>query len=130
VTAASIVTPAGSATTEQPPTLTKLRIRASASRLGVRPRKLVISYTLSAAGIVEVTILRRVISHRCQTGVSACIHWVRTKLRRRVPAHAGTNVLTLSLTALPAGTYRLLATPIARSGTRRTGQYVGFRVLP
>lgn len=132
VTTASIVTPpgAGSATTEQPPTLTKLRIRASASRLSVRPRKLVISYTLSAAGIVEVTILRRVISHRCQGGASACIHWVRTKLRRRVAAHAGTNVLTLSLTGLPAGIYRLLATPIARSGTRRTGQYVGFRVLP
>jgi hypothetical protein len=132
LTTASIVTPpgAGSATTEQPPTLTKLRIRASASRFRGRPRKLVISYTLSATGIVEVTVLRRVISHRCQGGASACIHWVRTKLRRRVAAHSGTNVLTLSLTGLPAGTYRLLATPMARSGTRRTGQYVGFRVLP
>jgi hypothetical protein len=131
VTTASLITPpAGPAVTaESPPTLTKLKLRASSSRLGSHRRKVVVSYALSAAGTVEVAIFRRVISHRCQRGASTCVRWVPTTIKLRVTGHVGTNVLTLNLGRLAVGRYRLAATPIARSGTPGVTRYVHFKAV-
>jgi hypothetical protein len=131
-TTASLVTPPGGPgplATEPLLSLTKLKIRAAASRLGSHRRKVVVTYTLSAAGTVEVAIYRRVISHSCQRGASACVRWVRTKIKLRVTGHAGTNVLTLNLGHLSAGDYRLAAAPIARSGAPGIKQYVRFKAF-
>jgi outer membrane protein assembly factor BamB len=131
VTTASLITPpAGPAVTaESSPTLTKLKLHSVASRLSSHRRKVVVSYALSAAGTVEVAIFRRVISHRCQRGVSTCVRWMPTKIKLRVTGHAGANVLTLNLARLAAGRYRLAAMPIARSGASGITQYVRFTAV-
>ncbi len=130
VTPASFLTPPtgpAAVTTKSPPTLTKLKLRTSASRLGSRLRKIVVTYTLSVAAEVEGAIYRRVISHSCQHGASTCVHWVRTKIKLRVTGHTGANVLTLNLGRLPAGDYRMGAVPIMLSGTPGITQYVHFK---
>jgi hypothetical protein len=107
--------------------LTNLKIRASASRLAARRRTLVVSYTLSAAGIVQVVIQRRVTSRRCRPGVRACAQWVATKLSLKVRGHLGSNLLTVRLGTLSAGRYRLVAIPINRSGVPGIRQTLEFR---
>jgi hypothetical protein len=132
VTTASLVTPpAGPATvtTESPPTLTKLKLRAAASRLSSRRRQVVVGYTLSAAGTVQLAIYRRVISHRCLRGARTCIHYVPTTIKLRVAGHAATNVIALNLGQLSAGDYRLAATPIARSSAHGITRYVHFKAV-
>ena len=132
VTTASLVTPpAGPATviTESPPTLTKLKLRAAASRLSSRRRKVVVSYALSAAGTVELAIFRRVVSNRCKRGAPTCLHYVRTTIKLKVAGHAATNVIALNLGQLSAGDYRIDAMPIARSGAYGITQYVHFKAV-
>jgi hypothetical protein len=106
--------------------MTKLQIRAGASRLSSKRRKLVIAYTLSAAGTVEAVVYRRVTTHHCHKGVRRCFRWVATKLRFKVAGHVGSNVLTLGLGRLPAGRYRLVVIPVSRSGTRGLRRTVEF----
>jgi hypothetical protein len=109
--------------------LTKLRIRARASKLGTHPRKLVVSYTLSAAGSVQVVIYRRVRSHSCRRGVRSCARWVASKLKLKVAGHAGNNLLAVKLGTLPAGSYRLAATPRNRSGISGITRTVQFKTF-
>jgi hypothetical protein len=113
--------------TESPPNLTKLKLRA-ASRLSSRRRKIVVGYTLSAAGTVELAVYRRVISHRCQRGAQACVHYVPTTIKLRVAGHAAGNMLAVNLAQLSAGDYRLAATPIAQSGASGVTRYVHFKI--
>ncbi len=131
VTTASLVTPPGPAalTTESPPTLTKLKLRAAASRLSSRRRQVVVGYTLSAAGTVQLAIYRRVISHRCLRGARTCTHYVPTTIKLRVAGHAASNVLAINLARLSAGEYRLAATPIAPSGAHGITRYVHFKAI-
>jgi outer membrane protein assembly factor BamB len=109
--------------------LTKLKVRAHASRLSSRRRKLAISYTLSAAGSVRFVFYQRVISHRCRPGVKTCSRWVATAVRLKVAARSGANVLAINLGSIRAGDYRLLATPVNRSGAQGTARQVDFKVL-
>jgi outer membrane protein assembly factor BamB len=130
VTTASFVTPPGppaSVPIESPPSLVQLKIHAAASRLGSHRRKVVVTYTLSAAGTVEVAIYRRVISHVCRRGAGTCVHWVRTKIELKVAGHVGTNVLAVNLGTLAAGDYRMGAISITRSGASGIPQYVHFK---
>jgi hypothetical protein len=138
VTTASLITaPAGPVTTpagpvtvaEALPILSRLKIRAAASRLSSHRRKLALSYTLSAADTVEVAIYRAVTSHSCRHGVRACVRWVPTKIKLKVSAHRGGNVLSVNLGTLAAGSYRLAATPWTRSGLHGSTRYADFKTL-
>jgi hypothetical protein len=129
-TLVTLVTPPGGpghVATEPLPSLTKLKIRGAASRLGSHRRKVIITYTLSAASTVEVAIYRRVISHSCQRGASTCVRWVRTQIKLKVAGHAGTNVLAVNLRTLSRGDYRMDVTPITPSSASGVTQYVRFK---
>jgi outer membrane protein assembly factor BamB len=130
-TTVSFVTPPalGLVNTEPLVSLTKLMVRSRASRLGTHGRKLVISYTLSTAGRVQVVIYRRVTSHSCHRGVRTCSRWVATKLKLKVAGHAGSNLLAVNLGTLAAGSYRLAATPVNRSGAPGVTRTVEFRTF-
>jgi outer membrane protein assembly factor BamB len=131
-TTANFLSPPGSGflATEPILSLTKLRIRARISRLGTHRRKLVISsYTLSAAGRVQVAIYRRVTGHRCQRGVRTCPRWVATRLKLEVAGHAGDNLLAVNLGTLSAGAYRLAAIPLNRSDEPGVTRVVEFRTF-
>jgi hypothetical protein len=117
------------ATTEPLVSLARLKIRASASRLRSRLRKVVVSYTLSAAGTVDIAIYRRIVSRRCLRGAPTCLHYVRTTIELEVAGHAATNVIALNLGRLSAGEYRLAATPIAPSGVHGITRYVHFKAV-
>lgn len=128
----SLVTPLGgtsafSAAVEAPPTLTRLTVRARAAR-GARSHSFSVGYRLSAAGSVELAVLRRVVSRRCAHGARVCDRWVATAAHRDERAAAGANTLTLDLAALAAGDYRLRATPRALSGTAGASAYVRFAI--
>jgi hypothetical protein len=107
--------------------LTNLKIRASASRLAERRRTLVVSYTLSQAGTVQVAIERRVTSDRCSPGVRTCTRWVATKVKLKTAGHVGSNLLTVRLGTLPAARYRLVAIPVNSSGVTGVRQTLEFR---
>jgi X-X-X-Leu-X-X-Gly heptad repeat protein len=133
VTSASLVTPpagTGPLSIEPVPMITKLKLRASASRLASHRRKLVATYTLSAPGRVVVVIYRRVVSHSCPRGATTCGRWVATRLMVKVAGHVGANTLAVKLGTLSSGTYRLAATPLTRSGARGATRYLQFKTLP
>jgi hypothetical protein len=109
--------------------LTRLQVRFSASTAGRRRHQARVIFTLSTAGTVNIVIQRRVTSHRCERGARVCVHYLSTRIKLRVAGHAGTNVLGLSLAKLPAGSYRLSATPITRSGARGFTRYVHFKTV-
>ncbi len=132
VAPASLLTPpagTGPLSIEPVSTLTKLKLRASASRLASHRRKLVVTYTLSAPATVVVVIYRRVVSHSCPKGLATCARWVATKLKLKVVAHVGGNTLTVNLGTLSAGAYRMAATPVTRSGARGVTRNLEFRTL-
>ncbi len=101
------------ATVEPPPSLTRLHVASSTSK---RRRALRVTYVLSATGTVELRIYRRVISHRCKLGARTCIHHLATPVKLQLPGRAAANATTLDIAHLPAGHYRLAATPIGSSG--------------
>jgi outer membrane protein assembly factor BamB len=111
------------------PSITNLKIRASASRLSSHKRRLVVTYTLSAPSTVRVIIEHRVKSHSCPAGRSTCLRWVRTKIKLKVSGHAGTNVLSVNLGTLAAGDYRLAGTPVTPSGQLGVTEYVRFKTV-
>ncbi len=117
------------ATTEPLVSLARLQIRSPASRLGRRRHKALVSYTLSAAGTVDIAIYSRIISRRCLRGAPTCLHYVRTTIELEVAGHAATNVIALNLGRLSAGEYRLAATPIAPSGVHGITRYVHFKAV-
>jgi hypothetical protein len=111
------------ATVEQPPILTRLHVASTTSR---HRRALRVTYELSAAGTVELRIYRRVISHRCKRGAHTCIHYLATPVQLKRSAHRHANAIVLALAGLPAGHYRLAATPIEPSGTASRTRYAPF----
>ena len=130
-TGTGLVTPLGgispfTATREPPPTLTKLRIRAEISRNAAHTHRLLVAYTLSKAGTVELVVYHRTVSHHCRRGARTCDRWIPTKITLKAPARAGADDVTLSLAGLSPGDYRLGATPIARSGATGATQYLRF----
>lgn len=69
-----------------------------------------------------------VVSHRCQHGAAVCDHWVATRVRRRLRGREAINLVTIDLTGLNPGRYRLAATAIAPSGVSGAAQHLGFRL--
>jgi len=131
-TIVSLITPPAGLepfTTEPLLSLTKLKINARASRLRSHRRKLVISYTLSAAGTVQVVTYRRVTSHSCHGSVSMCSRWIAIKRKLKVGGRAGSNLLAVRLGTLPTGYYRLAVTPFNRSGAPGITRNVEFRMF-
>ncbi len=131
-TAASLVTPLGgisafSATMEPPVSLTRLQIRAKASRSSPHTHKLLLTYTLSAPATVELGVYHRTVTHRCQRGIRTCVRWTLTRVKLEVTGRPGANSLKLNLAGLSPGDYRLDATPIARSGAFGVTRYLGFK---
>jgi hypothetical protein len=129
-TTASLLTSPGafgtlSVATQPLPTLVKLKLHLLASKPGHK-RKATVKYTLSTAAEVHIVVYRRVISHRCERGARTCTHYVRTSIKLTVTGNAGADHLTLDLTRLFPGVYRLSATPIARPGVPTVTRSVGF----
>ncbi len=106
--------------------LTKLGFHVNTARAAKHAHDVVVTYTLSAAGTVQMALYRKTVSHRCGRGVSSCEAWRRTGIAPRASGHAGANALTLSLAGLVRGFYRLDATPIAHSGAPGTTRYLHF----
>jgi hypothetical protein len=115
------------ATSEPPPALTHLHVRLGAARGSQHARKLLIAYTMSLAGKVELAIDRRTLSRHCPPREHACVRWLASRVKVDVAARAGGGSATLSLAALAAGEYRLDATPLARSGAPGPTQRVAFK---
>jgi outer membrane protein assembly factor BamB len=112
------------------PSLTKLRVRGSASRLSRhRHKKLAVSFNLSMRATVSAAVYRRVISHRCRRGVRRCVRWLPTRVRLRTPGRSGKNLLTVKLGTLAAGQYRLTATPINREGVHGVTRHIEFQTF-
>ena len=133
VTTTSLISPIGATSPfiaiEEPPlNLTKLQIRAKTSKLNPNTHRFVVTYTLSGTGEVELAVYRRLVSHHCQRGVSKCDRWILTNVKLTVAALLGSNSLTLNLTALAAGDYRLQATPTTHSGLSGITQYLRFKM--
>jgi hypothetical protein len=133
-TTASLTTPATNPLGTLPPiaeplvSLTRLHLGYPASKRGRGRHEIRLTYALSAAGTVEIAIDRRVVSHSCRRGARTCIHDIPTSIKLMVAGHAATNALTVDLAGLPAGDYRLVATPVTRSGAAGITRYVHFKV--
>lgn len=109
--------------------LTHPQLGYPVSKRGRGRNEIRLTYTLSAAGTVEITIDRQVVAHNCPHGVRTCVREVPTAIKLDVAGHASRNVLVINLAKLPAGDYRLLATPVTRSGVAGTARYVNFKTV-
>lgn len=128
---ANLVTPIGGISafmeTKEPPlNLTKLELRASAARAGSHAHRFLVSYTLSTAAKVKLALYRKALSHRCPTAAKTCPRWSATRVKLELGGRQGTNRVTLSLASLPAGSYRLDATPVTASGKPAATRYLHF----
>lgn len=111
---------------KQPPlSLGMLTLRVPASKHRPHMRKALVTYTLSTAGQVKLSLFRAVTSRRCLRGAAICEHWAPTGLTWTVSGQRGSNSLALSLATLATGRYRLDATPIASSAVGPT-RYLHF----
>jgi hypothetical protein len=132
-TAASLTTPVPNPLTapltEPLVSLTHPHLGYPVSKRGRGRNEIRLTYTLSAAGTVEITIDRRVVAHNCRRGVRTCVREVPTAIKLDVAGHASRNVLVINLAKLPAGDYRLVATPITRSGVAGTARYLDFKTV-
>ncbi|MCW3068993.1 MAG: Pyrrolo-quinoline quinone [Solirubrobacterales bacterium] len=137
VSASGIAPPAVTAGVTRPvipreavPVLTKLKIRASASRLRAhRNKRVAVSYSLSARATVVVSVFRRVRSHHCRRHVKRCYRWASTRIRLKVAGHSGKNLLTVKLGTRVAGDYRLTATPVNRAGVAGITRHLDFKLF-
>ncbi len=133
-TTASLTTPPTNPLLTSPPaeplvSLTHLHLGYPASKRGRGRHEIRLTYTLSAAGTVEVTVDRRVVSHSCRRGTRTCTHYLPTTIKLEVAGHAGKNVVTINLTNLSAGNYRVAVFSIARSGKSSVARYGPFKVV-
>jgi outer membrane protein assembly factor BamB len=110
------------------PALAHLKLPSALSASASRRHKTRLTFTLSSAGTVYITIYRSTISHHCARGAHSCTVYVATKLKFKLAGHVGSNTVTLNLSALTAGSYRLYATPIAKSGVRGVKRELAFKV--
>jgi hypothetical protein len=106
--------------------LTKLQLRASAARTSSHAHRFLVSYTLSAPAKVKLALYRKTLSRRCHAAAKTCLRWSATRVKLEVNGQMGANHLMLSLADLPAGAYRLDATPISASGKPATTRYLHF----
>jgi iron transport multicopper oxidase len=106
--------------------LTRLQLRASTARTSSHAHRFLLSYTLSARAKVKLALYRKAVSHRCPGATKTCVRWSATKVKLEMSGQPGTNQLKLSLAGLPAGDYRLEATPISDSGKPATTRYLHF----
>ncbi|HEY4812637.1 MAG TPA: choice-of-anchor D domain-containing protein [Solirubrobacteraceae bacterium] len=106
--------------------LTKLQLRASAARANSHAHRFLVSYTLSTAAKVKLVLYHKVLSHQCPSPARTCLRWNATKVKLDLSGRSGTNHVTLSLTGLPAGSYRLDATPISATGQAAVTHYLHF----
>ena len=132
-TTASLTTPPTNPLLTSPPaeplvSLTHLHLEYPASKHGTGRREIRLTYTLSAAGTVEIAVYRRVVSHQCRRGTHTCTRYVLSTIEVRVSGHASRNVVKLDLAKLYAGDYRLAVTPIAPSGKSGVTRYGLFKV--
>jgi hypothetical protein len=134
-TTASFQSPPAGAPVISPPVLLEplaglaaLKIRSPAGSRGRSRHQALLTYTLSRAATVEVVVERRIVSHRCQNGARSCVRYVPTKIRLAVAGRAAGNRLTLDLAGLAPNLYRILATPLARSGARGVTRTLYFRL--
>jgi hypothetical protein len=125
---ANIPAPSPASGSQGPPLLSHLQVRASPARPSERTRKLLVAYTLSAAGAVRLSVDRRTASHRCPRGARSCVRWLASAIRLNVSGRPGHNSATLSLAGLAAGEYRLDVTPLARSGASGATQRLTFKI--
>lgn len=120
LTAPSIAT---IATVEPPPSLTRLHVASPTAR---HRNKLRVTYELSGAGTVAMRIYRRVISHHCVFGARSCIHYLATPIKFKLSGHPAANAVALNLARLPAGHYRIAATPSGPSSAAGSTRYALF----
>ncbi|HWJ51181.1 MAG TPA: hypothetical protein VNR42_09180 [Solirubrobacteraceae bacterium] len=66
------------------------------------------------------------ISRRCKRGARTCIHYLATPIRLKRSGHADANANVLTISSLPAGHYRLAATPVGPSGAAGRTRYALF----
>jgi hypothetical protein len=110
------------------PPLSLATLRGKVSRSGRHAHKVLLTYTLSRAAEVKVTIYRRVVAHDCRHGAGACVSWEPTRLKRLVVGRVGSNKLAINLGALPAGEYRANALPFPGTGIAGATQYLRFKI--
>jgi hypothetical protein len=126
----SLVAPIGAVSpakaTGSPMSLATLRGKVSSS--GRHAHKVLLTYTLSSAAEVKLTIYRRVVAHGCRHGTGACVRWEPTRLKRTVAGRAGSNRLAIDLGALPVDEYRVNALPLPPSGIAGATQYLRFKI--
>jgi hypothetical protein len=127
----SLVTPIGAVSplivsSTPAPSVAKL-LRAKVAKSGPHAHRVLLTYTLSAAANVKLSIYRRVASHSCRHA-GACVRWESTKIKLTVAGRAGSNTLAVNLGALPASEYRVDALSLTPSGTAGTTQYLRFKV--
>jgi outer membrane protein assembly factor BamB len=108
--------------------LEHLKLRFLASKSSRHRRKATVTYTLSTAGKVQIFVYRRAVSHHCPRGAHSCVRYLHTPIKLTVTGHAGVNHITLDLTQLRPGAYRLSATPLARPGVATIRRSVSFTV--
>jgi hypothetical protein len=110
------------------PPLSLATLRGKVSSSGRHAHKVLLSYILSSAAEVKLTIYRRVVARGCTHGAGACVRWEPTKLKRTVAGRTGANRLAIDLGALPVGEYRVSALPFPPSGVAGATQYLRFKI--
>jgi hypothetical protein len=113
---------------EPPIVLEHLQLHFLASKSSGHKRKAKVTWTLSTAGKVQIFVYRRAVSHHCPRGAHSCIRYLHTPIKLTVTGHAGVNHITLDLTQLRPGAYRLSATPLGRPGVATVKRSVSFTV--
>jgi HYDIN/CFA65/VesB family protein len=108
--------------------LDHLKLRFLASKSARHKRKARVSFTLSSAAKVKMVVYRRVLSRHCPRKAHRCVRYLPTSTKLTLTGHAGANQLTLDLTRLSRGDYRLSATPIAPSSAAALTRSVSFTV--
>lgn len=93
-----------------------------------RHRRALLTYRLSQPAVVEIAVLRRTIARGCHSRALSCVRYVPTKLELTVSVRAGANGLKLDLNGLAPGLYRVLVTPLTRSGVSGIARTLYFRV--
>ncbi|HEV7586078.1 MAG TPA: hypothetical protein VGO14_09890, partial [Solirubrobacteraceae bacterium] len=132
-TSISILTAPGAGAPLSGPTASRillehLKLRFLAGKSSRHKRKGTVTYTLSSAAKVRLIIYRRTVSHHCASGAHTCARYLPTAIRLTVSGRAGPDRVTLDLTTLARGDYRLSATPLVGAGVQTTTRHFAFVV--
>jgi hypothetical protein len=108
--------------------LSNLKLRYPASKSSRSKHKALISFTLNLDGKVKIVVYKRVVSHHCAKKARSCVRYVPTSIKLTFNGKAGSDRLTIDLTKLHSGAFRLSATPIAKSGAATATRSVSFSI--